>query len=327
MNNRLKDLEVVVPDITINKPPTKIDEVVEMQNMDVEIDEFLKEFNKEVAAIENNMSDVRKYMTQIKDLQNKSLIATENKQRKELKEELNTLMTTVSGRNKEISASLTKIKNDTEARKEALKKQFPQLGDNPNTAEIRLREGQESQLLRDFQKIIADYQEMQAENKRMYAERAKRNAKIANPKLTEDQLNELVENGDINEDVFLKRELTGSQKETLNTYYDEAVETRREVLLIEASLIELQDLFIAMAQLVAQQDDLIDNIENNVSASVAHVNKGIEHTKQAKKYQEKSRWVMLLIILIVIILVVVGVVVVVVAAVTVPSVLSAYKLL
>jgi len=135
----------------------------------------------------------------------------------------------------------------------------------------------------------------------------KRTCKITNPKLTDDEIEQLVENNQIDENAYKNKILTKSQESTLNTYYEEAVETRRDVLMIEASLIELQDMFIAMAQLVAEQDDLIDNVENNVHAAETYIKKGIEHLKDARQYQEKSRCVSIIIIIVLIIVLIAGI--------------------
>jgi t-SNARE complex subunit (syntaxin) len=74
--------------------------------------------------------------------------------------------------------------------------------------------------------------------------------------------------------------------------------------LVEASLIELQDMFVAMAQLVAQQDDLIENIEYNVMGSQDFVVRATEDIVVAQRHQEKSKYVLYMIIIGVIIFVI-----------------------
>jgi t-SNARE complex subunit (syntaxin) len=125
-------------------------------------------------------------------------------------------------------------------------------------------------------------------------------------KLTDDEVEEMVENKQIDEDAYKKKILTKSQQGTLDAYYDEAIETRRDVMMLEGSLIELQEMFVAMAQLVAQQDDLIDNIENNVINADEYVKKGIEYVQAAKGHAEKSRVITIVILLIIVVALVVG---------------------
>jgi t-SNARE complex subunit (syntaxin) len=213
---------------------------------------------------------------------------------------LNKIITTIGKKNKEIQTQLEKLKSDTEERKKEV--------DGKNTAEIRMREGQHLQLMKHFGSLITDYQEMQAEYQKHYKDRMKRTVKITNPDLTEDEVEKLMTNNQIDEDAYKKKILTKSQQGTINAYYDEAVETRRDILMLEASLIELQDMFITMAQLVAQQDDLIDNIENNVMSADEYVKKATADIVVAQGHQEKSKWVLYAIIIAVIVLVIIGII-------------------
>jgi t-SNARE complex subunit (syntaxin) len=48
---------------------------------------------------------------------------------------------------------------------------------------------------------------------------------------------------------------------------------------LETSLIELQELFITMSNLVEAQDDLIDNISSNVLNATAYVEEATEAIK------------------------------------------------
>lgn len=63
----------------------------------------------------------------------------------------------------------------------------------------------------------------------------------------------------------------------------------REILRLEQSIRELHQLFVDMAVLVEAQGELIDQIEYNVSQSVAYTRKTNEELRAANKLQKKSR--------------------------------------
>jgi t-SNARE complex subunit (syntaxin) len=224
----------------------------------------------------------------------------------ELKEELNKVVTSVGKKNKEIQSQIEKLKEETQTRKK-------KLGLNSNSTEIRLREGKEYYLMKIFGALINDYQQIQEDYQKQYKDRMKRTVKITNPNLTENEIQDLVDNNNITEDAYKKKILTSSQKGTINAYYDEAIETRREILLVEASLMELQDMFIAMAQLVAQQDDLIENIEYNVMGAQDFVAKATENIVVAQQHQEKSKYVLYMIIIGVILFVIAAIILILLA--------------
>ena len=62
-----------------------------------------------------------------------------------------------------------------------------------------------------------------------------------------------------------------------------------EVVKIEKSILELQQLFMDMAVLLAAQGEMVDQIAVNVGKTVDHTEKGVQALNKAVKYQRKSR--------------------------------------
>jgi syntaxin 1B/2/3 len=159
-------------------------------------------------------------------------------------------------------------------------------------AEIRLRETNQFQVLKRFQGLIFEYQTIQAEFKEKYSNNLKRNFKISNPDLTEEEVEDRFQNNDINEDSFKKvvvveySTLNKAQDSTLDVCYEEAVETFKDIQTLENSLIELQEIFMTMSYMVDLQDDLIDNISSNVKNSIDYVEESVKNIKTGKKAQE-----------------------------------------
>jgi t-SNARE complex subunit (syntaxin) len=198
----------------------------------------------------------------------------------------------ISKKNKEISKSLQDIAEENESRRKEM--------NDEDSAEMRIRINQHVQVTNKFKDLIGEYQELQEKFKRENKDKQKRAMKIANPKLTEEDTEVIVSSG-MDEDQYKKKlGITKSQQGTVNTYFDDAVETRQDVQSIEANLIEVQDLFISMAQLVSTQTELLDNIESSVGIGEEVTRQGLEHVQATKKHQERSRVVTVVIALIII---------------------------
>lgn len=63
----------------------------------------------------------------------------------------------------------------------------------------------------------------------------------------------------------------------------------KDILRLEQSIQELHQLFLDMAILVESQGELIDQIEYNVSQSVAYTREAVKELRTANQYQKKSR--------------------------------------
>ena len=78
---------------------------------------------------------------------------------------------------------------------------------------------------------------------------------------------------------------------------------------IEKSLLELQQLFVDMSVLVAQQGEVLIQIDKHLDAAVDYTEKGAEELKEASKIQKGTRKKICGLLFGVIILAIVGVVV------------------
>ena len=266
-------------------------------------DERLKEFRNQVLAVDEKINDARNILVKISASHKQIQLAVQQDDKKSSKEACTNYMLEVDQFNRDISESLKSIQTMTNDRKEQTPKEH-------QSTEIRIREAQHMRLLKYFHKLLFEYKEIQTEIQKSNIERTMRMARITCPKLCDledSELEKVIKDKEISEQTFLQLELTTSQKETINTYYNEAIETRREVQLIEASLIELQDLYITMGQLIVQQDDLIDNIETHVSVAIEHIKEGTEDTKKALSHQKNARCCTIAIILVLVIILIVSI--------------------
>jgi len=73
---------------------------------------------------------------------------------------------------------------------------------------------------------------------------------------------------------------------------------------------EINEIFIDLAELVQEQDPMIHHIDENISASVVAVQKGVGELKQAQEYQRSGRNKMCYLLIAIIVLIAAAVVIV-----------------
>lgn len=89
---------------------------------------------------------------------------------------------------------------------------------------------------------------------------------------------------------------TGQRNEARKALED--IQNRhRDVVRIEKSILELQQLFVDMAVLVAAQGEMVDQIAIHINDTVNDTEKGVEALKNAIDLQKKTRKVYLILII------------------------------
>ena len=79
-----------------------------------------------------------------------------------------------------------------------------------------------------------------------------------------------------------------SQKEAQRVL-TEVQERHQDLMKIEKSLVEMQQLFIDLSLLVGQQGDMIARIDTNVSNALDYTDKGVQEMEKALQQQKKNR--------------------------------------
>ncbi len=83
--------------------------------------------------------------------------------------------------------------------------------------------------------------------------------------------------------------LQSNQKAEAKRALQDIQDRHADIVRLEKSIIELQQLFIDMSVLVAAQAEMLNQIEVHVNNAVNDTDKGVEALKSAVKYQRKSR--------------------------------------
>jgi len=142
-------------------------------------------------------------------------------------------------------------------------------------------------LTRKFLDLMQEYQEVQTKFKNKYRERVERQYKIAKPDATQEEIDEALESG--NTQIFQKQILDMQHHQQAKEALIYIESRHRDIMRLEQSIRELHQLFLDMAILVESQGELIDQIEYNVSQSVAYTKEAVNQLHQANQLQKKSR--------------------------------------
>ena len=156
---------------------------------------------------------------------------------------------------------------------------------NKASADLRIRKTQHSTLSRKFVEVMTEYNRTQTDYRERCKGRIMRQLEITGRTTTNEELEDMLEQG--NSAVFTQGIImdTAQAKQTLAD-----IEARHaDIIKLETSIKELHDMFMDMAMLVESQGEMIDRIEYHVEHAVDYVQTATQDTKKALKYQSKAR--------------------------------------
>ncbi|XP_061612175.1 syntaxin-4 isoform X2 [Phyllopteryx taeniolatus] len=144
---------------------------------------------------------------------------------------------------------------------------------------------QHAVLSREFVELMSHCNTIQAQYRDRNVERIQRQLKITGTKVTDEELDSMLESGQT--DVFTQNILNDAKatKQALNE-----IESRHdEILKLERSIRDLHDMFQYLAMEVEAQGETVDQIEHNIKQSSNYVERAKENTEKAVTYQQKAR--------------------------------------
>jgi t-SNARE complex subunit (syntaxin) len=90
--------------------------------------------------------------------------------------------------------------------------------------------------------------------------------------------------------IFENRQEQYLAVENDREWMDNMIEERdQEIKTIQSQMSEVNDIFKDLHQLVTIHEDMIDNIETNISVAKSNTGRAVVEVKKASDYQQKSR--------------------------------------
>jgi len=244
---------------------------------EVQQDTFLKEFFEEVNSIKTGMAQIRKNIRLIEETYSQSLVTVGIEQGQKTSEELERLIDATN-----LSAS--DVRNKLKEMDQDIKKASKQ---EKGSAQYRIKTNMHQTLTRKFLELMKEYQEVQTKYKNKYREKIERQYRIVKPNATQEEIDEAIDSGSVQ--PFQQSLLDNKKHEAAKDALAYIESKHKDILRIEQSIQELHQLFLDMAILVEAQGELIDQIEYNVSQSVAYTKEGVKELRKANRMQKKSR--------------------------------------
>ncbi|XP_012225099.1 syntaxin-1A isoform X5 [Linepithema humile] len=243
-------------------------------------DDFMTEFFAEVEEIREMIDRIQ---TNVEDVKKKhSAILSAPQTDEKVKLELEDLMSDIKKTANKVRAKLKVIEQNIEQEEHT----------NKSSADLRIRKTQHSTLSRKFVEVMTEYNRTQTDYRERCKGRIQRQLEITGRTTTNEELEEMLEQG--NPAVFTQGIIMETQqaKQTLAD-----IEARHaDIIKLENSIRELHDMFMDMAMLVESQGEMIDRIEYHVEHAVDYVQTATQDTKKALKYQSKARRKLFLIV-------------------------------
>uniref|UniRef100_A0A1B6DVB5 t-SNARE coiled-coil homology domain-containing protein n=1 Tax=Clastoptera arizonana TaxID=38151 RepID=A0A1B6DVB5_9HEMI len=200
----------------------------------------------------------------------------------------------------DLMADIKKFANKVRAKLKIIEQNIEQEEHtNKSSADLRIRKTQHSTLSRKFVEVMTEYNRTQTDYRERCKGRIQRQLEITGRQTTNEELEEMLEQG--NPAVFTQGIIMETQqaKQTLAD-----IEARHaDIIKLENSIRELHDMFMDMAMLVESQGELVDRIEYNVTNTADHVStaRGELHIAEDLQTKARKKKVLIIICLIVVI--------------------------
>ncbi|XP_031630716.1 syntaxin-1A isoform X4 [Contarinia nasturtii] len=236
-------------------------------------DGFMDDFFNEVEEIREMIDKIQANVEEVKKKHSAILSAPQSDEK--TKQELEDLMADIKKTANKVRTKLKGIEQNIEQEEQA----------NKSSADLRIRKTQHSTLSRKFVEVMTEYNRTQTDYRERCKGRIQRQLEITGRTTTNEELEEMLEQG--NSAVFTQGIImdTHQAKQTLAD-----IEARHaDIIKLENSIRELHDMFMDMAMLVESQGEMIDRIEYHVEHAVDYVQTATQDTKKALKYQSKAR--------------------------------------
>lgn len=244
-------------------------------------DNPLESFYSAVNEVQTMVRDIQTMAVELQGKHGEKMQTADAQKGAAIEEDIQSLSSKINDNTKKCKEKLDQISKQT-----AKLKETPESEAN-NAGVIKIQQNQHAHLLKTFMSAVQEYQRIQSENEKNYRDQTKRRIQMKytnsdGTTISDEEASKLAQEA---LDQGTENAIFQQSKDTLA----QIIETRNDILKIEKSMRELNQLFQDLAVLVNDQQEAMDNILVNVQNSVKYVEKGREELGKAKKYAKKSR--------------------------------------
>ncbi|KAJ2290134.1 hypothetical protein IW141_003448 [Coemansia sp. RSA 355] len=164
-------------------------------------------------------------------------------------------------------------------------------------------------LARKLMGLLDKYRQLERESQKMYRRRMEKHIRIVMPDATDDEVNQAV-NDENARSVFAMDVMSSYQSKVARRMLRDVENRDRDIQEIGNTIELLNNMFVDMEEVVAEQQDVLDNIEQAVESTHENMVSANQEIKRATWYRIKTRkkkWCVIFLLFIIIVAVALGV--------------------
>lgn len=234
-----------------------------------------KEHYKQYDIIKKGLEQIKKNVVEIENLKEVDRNIVDDKKRKENMDKLDSVMARTNAVARQLKKKLDELKTQNEQYKGSHK---------DDVAKTQMRNNLYQTYIRRFHQVMNQYNSVAHEFKQNLQDRTRRQLKIVDSSITDDDVDKIVASGKAN--GIIKQALIS---ENLEDVIRDIEERHMDILKLEQQVLEVYNLFQDLATLVDIQQESLDVIENRIEHAKEYAEKAEDELKQAEVYQKKSK--------------------------------------
>lgn len=234
-----------------------------------------QEHYKQYDMIKQGLERIKANVAEIERLKEVDRNIANEAKRKENMTKLDNVMVRTNGIAQKMKQKLDVLKHENEEFKRAHKGEV---------AKTQMRNNLYQTYVRRFHQVMNEYNTAAHEFKQNLQDRTRRQLKIVDASITDEEADRIVASGQAN--GVIKQALIS---ENLEDVVRDIEERHMDILNLEQQVLEVYQLFQDLASLVDIQQESLDVIENRIEHAKAYALKAEEELHQAEIIQRKSK--------------------------------------
>lgn len=250
---------------------------------------FMESFFKEVDTAKANIADIEKACKDIELLSNKVVQSSSQAADKANSDQLNKILKDTNSKASSTHKWLKSIKDQNDSMKSDAK---------ANSNELRIRQNMHATTANKFMSVMKDYQACQVKYKEGMSNKLTRQVKVVNPNATAEDIKAVVSTGDTSK-VFRNAIMAGPANSQITDANREVQAFYQDVLKLQRSVEELNQMFKDMALLVDMQGEMLNSIEFQVHEAKTNIEKGnkeLEKSIDAAKTARRNKCCLIIVV-------------------------------
>lgn len=245
---------------------------------DEDPDQYMSMFE----GIRKDIDEIEEHTGRIQTLRNQYLGTTEPAADKKIMEQLDLIMAENNTVTRRIKKSLQQAKDDNDKYEK---------NSSQGSSVTQWRKNQLNTITKRFKSSLADFQKTLNQFNSTLKEKQTRQIKISNTekKLSDEEIEEIASDPEQAAQFIQKQFQLHELGDEMTNRLVEIEERHEGMLKIQKSIKELQEMWQELNILITEQQELLDNIEKNVSMTKDYVQSAHETLKKAEKHQKTAR--------------------------------------